>query len=158
MTANVKDTVILDELCLVRSVRLTIECGTLIEPPSAEHPDGVVCGTLISTDESVIPAEDLGPERVAEVMVPCPRCSQLISKREGRPITALIPVAVLAGEQVQALEEDPDGVDDEPDESGEEPVEDEEADETLRAIEITPEDQAGMDPPAPPPAKEEATT
>jgi hypothetical protein len=126
-----RDTILLPDGVVLKA-KLTVQCATLVGEPTEAQPEGVFCGNLIEGEAEIT----FEPGLVAEMGVPCPACSKRLSDQLGKPVVAIIPVALLIGEQVDLLpaegEEDEAGVD----------GDDVELEEDLPVVELTPADQA----------------
>lgn len=91
-----RDTVLLPDGIVLRA-QLVVQCATQLAEASDEHPEGLFCGNVIEAAADIT----FEPGLVAEMAIECPACSKRISASMGQDVKALIPIALLIGEQVE---------------------------------------------------------
>lgn len=129
-----RDTVLLPD-GIVRHAQIVVQCATQIGEPTPENPDGQFCGNVIEGAAEIT----FEPGMVAEMAIECPACSKRVSEHMGQPVAALIPLALLIGEQVEESLPAEGEEDDDVDAAGD----GDDVDEPV--VELTPEDQGAAE-------------
>ena len=124
---------------VVLKAHMTVQCATLIVEPTDENPEGQSCGNVLEGEAEIT----FEPGMAAEMGIECPACSKRVSAELGRAAKAVIPIAILIGQQVEETLPTEDEELDAADGDDEAPVD--EPDPEREVVELTPADQGAED-------------